>query len=87
VVTGSGLGLIFKEEVALRCVALFHLSNATQRPQDNVGVLPPRKFEAGCAALGVVLSAKEHEWVGRAAAAGDGSAGVDYRAFCDAFRD
>ncbi|KAI8469618.1 MAG: flagellar associated protein [Monoraphidium minutum] len=54
--------------------------------QDGSGVLPERKFEAGCAALGVVLSAKEREWVARAAARDDGAV-VDYGAFCDALHE
>lgn len=55
--------------------------------QDGSGVLPPRKFEAGLAALGVVLSAKEHEWVARTAAVRDGSGAIYYRTFCDTFSD
>ncbi|GBF88223.1 flagellar associated protein [Raphidocelis subcapitata] len=51
---------------------------------DGSGVLPARQFEAGCAALGVVLSAREREWAERAAGARDGSGATDYRAFCDA---
>jgi hypothetical protein len=50
-------------------------------------VLHPRKFEAGCAALGAVLSPKERAWAARAATIRDGSGGIDYRAFADAFRE
>jgi hypothetical protein len=50
-------------------------------------VLAERKFEAGCAALGVVLSPKEREWVERAATARDGAGAVDYRVFCSAFAE
>lgn len=51
--------------------------------QEKCGHLPERRFHAGCAALGVVLSCKEREWVGRVAAAADGSGAVNYGAFCD----
>lgn len=46
----------------------------------GAGALPPKAFTAGCAALGVVLSAKEQAWVAGLAPAG----AVDWRAFCDA---
>lgn len=62
--------------------------NPHNPPQAKCGVLPARKFEAGCAALGVVLSPKERAWVGAAAALGGGGYSeegeVDYHAFCDA---
>uniref|UniRef100_A0A383VS12 EF-hand domain-containing protein n=1 Tax=Tetradesmus obliquus TaxID=3088 RepID=A0A383VS12_TETOB len=51
------------------------------------GVLPHKTFEAGCAALGVVLSAKEHAWVQQAAMTADGSGMVHWGVFCDAFRE
>ena len=60
----------------------------------GAGALPPRAFDAGCAALGVVLSAREREWAeGVAAVArggggeggeGGGEGAMDYGAFCDA---
>jgi hypothetical protein len=50
-------------------------------------VLPHKTLEAGCAALGVVLSAKEHAWVQQAAMAADGSGMVHWGVFCDAFRE
>lgn len=49
------------------------------------GVLPPRAFQAACAALGVVLSPQEQAWVKHAAT--DASSGVSWHAFCDAFAD
>lgn len=49
-------------------------------PQAKCGTLPPRTFDAACAALSVVLSAKEREWAARAAGAAGGA--TDYSAFC-----
>eukprot|EP00878_Enallax_costatus_P035636 GHUV01039820.1.p1 GENE.GHUV01039820.1~~GHUV01039820.1.p1 ORF type:complete len:188 (+),score=77.77 GHUV01039820.1:629-1192(+) len=51
---------------------------------EGTGVLPAKKFQAACATLGVVLSAKEQEWVRQAVS--DGS-DVKWVAFCDAFRE
>lgn len=48
------------------------------------GALPARTFQAACAALGVVLSAMEQQWVKNTAA--DSSTGaVNWKLFCDAF--
>lgn len=51
------------------------------------GVLPAKTFEAACAALGVVLSAKEQAWVQHAAVVANGSGDVDWQVFCSAFQD
>eukprot|EP00775_Hariotina_reticulata_P006099 gene6099-6337_t len=47
------------------------------------GALPEKLFQAGCAALGVVLSPKEQDWVQRTATSSNNM--VDWRIFCDAF--
>lgn len=50
------------------------------------GLLPAKAFQAGCATLGVVLSAKEQAWVQQAATAADGIL-ISWAAFCDAFKE
>jgi hypothetical protein len=49
----------------------------------GAGVLPEKLFQAGCAALGAVLSPKEQEWVQRTATSSNSM--IDWRIFCDAF--
>lgn len=51
------------------------------------GLLPMKDCHAGCAALGVVLSAAERDFVNKVALAKDGSNNVLYNDFCDYFRD
>ena len=46
------------------------------------GLLPAKTFQAGCAALGVVLSPSEWTWVQRAAT--DASGMISWRQFCAA---
>eukprot|EP00879_Flechtneria_rotunda_P002409 GHRR01002605.1.p1 GENE.GHRR01002605.1~~GHRR01002605.1.p1 ORF type:complete len:356 (+),score=108.73 GHRR01002605.1:120-1187(+) len=53
-------------------------------PEGN-GQLPAKTFQAGCAALGVVLSPKEQAWIQRECTAADNK--VDWKAFCNAFSD
>lgn len=52
---------------------------------EGTGLLPPKMFQAACATLGVVLSAKEQAWVQQAVV--DGSGNVRWHVFCDAFRE
>jgi hypothetical protein len=73
------------DAMPLGCAHRVHPPARPPPPQDGSGALPVRQFEAGCAALGVVLSAREREWAERAAGAcGGGGGELDYRAFCDA---
>lgn len=54
---------------------------------EDAGVLPAKTFQAACATLGVVLSSKEQAWVQQAVLTADGSGSMNWRVFCDAFRE